>query len=373
MPLKRGYLVLLGCLLAAPAHGQWTAGLKAGIGQGAFTGPTEFQWQTGKTISAFANGGITRMLSLQAELYLSEKVGESRVTGSDLTFDATYLTLPLLLRFTPATPGPVKPYFLAGPSLVVQARCQVRFVTTGLVSVDDCNQTSGDLNTVDIGVEGGAGLEVDVGPMNLLVEARGAMNAGTVVVPTESQASRAFSWALMTGFSVPFRGGFGARVRPDDRRPATVIPRTGEVVTGVTPPAALPSLPSLPAEALVEQRAAPPRVENLNERISVRAIDADARALLIGIAAQAGINMVVSADVNRRVSVTLTDVPAIQAIQEIAQAANLTVATPENRALPAVVYYQLPVNINTASAETIAKRFGVSDELARWIVEARKP
>jgi type II secretory pathway component HofQ len=105
----------------------------------------------------------------------------------------------------------------------------------------------------------------------------------------------------------------------------------------------------------------------------VRAIDADARALLIGIAAQAGINMVVSSDVNRRVSLTLNDVPAIQAIQEIAVAANLTIATPENTALPAIVYYQLPVNVNTASAETIAKRFDVSLELARWIVEARKP
>lgn len=348
------------------------AGAKAGIGQGAFTGPTEFQWQTGKTISLFANGGITRMLSLQAELYLGEKVGESRVTGSDLTFEATYLTLPLMLRFAPPTPGPVKPYFLAGPSLVIQARCQVRFVTTGLVSVSDCNQTAGDLNTFDIGVEGGAGLEVGMGPVNLLVEARGATSIGTVVVPTETRASRAFSWALMTGFSVPFRGGFGARVRPGDRRPERVLPRTGEVVQGEAA-AALPPLPSLPAEALVERRTAPPRVENLGERISVRAIDADARALLIGIAAQAGINMVVSSEVNRRVSVTLTDVPAIQAIQEIALAANLTVATPENRALPAIVYYQLPINVNTASAETIAKRFDVSLELARWIVEARKP
>ncbi len=360
-------------MLATTAHAQWSAGLKAGIGQGAFTGPTEFQWQSGKTVSAFANGTITRMLSLQAELYLSEKVGESRVTGADLTFDATYLTLPLMLRFAPATPGPVKPYFLAGPALVVQARCQVRFVTTGLVSVNDCNQTSGDLNTIDIGVEGGAGLEIGVGLMNLLVEARGATNVGTVVVPTETRASRAFSWALMTGFSVPFRGGFGARVRPADRRPDAVIPRPDEVVQGVTPPAALPSLPSLPAEALVERRTAPPRVENLDARISVRAIDADVRALLIGIAAQAGINLVVSSDVNRRVSLTLTDVPAIQAIREIADAAQLTVATPENRALPAIVYYQLPVNVNTASAETIAKRFGVSEELARWIVEARKP
>jgi hypothetical protein len=310
-------------------------------------------------------------------VHLAQKLGESRVTGSNLTFDGTYLSLPVLLRYAPALAGAVRPYLLAGPSLVVQARCRLRFVTTGLVSINDCDQTAGDLNSIDLGVEGGAGIEIPLGRANLLIEGRGTTNVGTVVVPTETQSSRSFAWSLMTGFSVPFRARTGARVWPDDRRPASVT-RIGDAAESVSPAApdpsaGLPALPTLSAEALVERRAAPPRVENLGPRISVRAIDADARALLVGIAAQAGINMVVSSDVNRRVSLTLNDVPAIQAIQEIAVAANLTVATPEDRALPAIVYYQLPVNVNSASAETIAKRFGVSDALAKWIVEARKP
>ena len=114
-------------------------------------------------------------------------------------------------------------------------------------------------------------------------------------------------------------------------------------------------------------------MDSATQRVSVRAIDADARALLVGIANQAGLDLVVSSDVNRRVSLTLTDVPALQAIQEIVVAAGLTISTPESRVLPSVVYYQLPVNVNEASAETIAVRFGVSLELARYIVESRKP
>lgn len=355
------------------------AGAKAGFGQGAFTGTTEFEWQSGATtFSLFANGAITPSIALQAELYLTEKNGQSRVTGSNLTMRADYLVLPLLVRMAPSVPGPIKPYFLAGPSLVFEVRCQVRFVTVGLVSTDDCNNTSGDLNRTDVGLEGGAGLEIGLGPANLLLEGRGNTNLGTVVVPTETRTSRSFSWSLLTGVSIPFRARTGARVLPGERRPGPANPRLDETVQGVsapqpTNPSGLPALPTLPAESVVEQRTAPPRVENLDQRISVRAIDADARALLIGIAAQAGINIVVSSDVNRRVSLTLNDVPAIQAIQEIAVAASLTIATPESRALPAVVYYQLPVNVNSASAETIAKRFGVSEELARFIVESRKP
>jgi hypothetical protein len=367
--------VTLALALPAQAEAQWMAGAKAGFGQGAFTGTTEFVWQSGATtFSIFANGVITPSIALQAELYLTEKNGQSRVTGSNLTMRADYLVLPLLVRMAPPVPGPVKPYFLAGPSLVFEVRCQVRFVTVGLVSTDDCNNTSGDLNRTDVGIEGGAGLEIGLGPANLLLEARGNTNVGTVVVPTETRTSRSFSWSLMTGVSVPLRARTGARALPGERRPAP--PRMDETVQGVTAPeptssSGLPALPTLPAESLVEERQAPPRVENLNQRISVRAIDADARALLIGIANQAGINMVVSSDVNRRVSLTLHDVPAMQAIQEIAIAASLTIATPESRALPAVVYYQLPVNVNSASAETIAKRFGVSEELARFIVESR--
>jgi hypothetical protein len=36
-----------------------------------------------------------------------------------------------------------------------------------------------------------------------------------------------------------------------------------------------------------------------------------------------------------------------------------------------VVFYQLPVNVDVASAEAIAKRFGVSLELAKFLVERR--
>src|SRR5687767_8227422 len=83
----------------ATSHGQWQAGVKAGYGQSAFTGSTEFQWQSATTYAAFASGAISRMLALQAEVSLSQKIGESRVTGSSLTFDATYLSVPILLRF----------------------------------------------------------------------------------------------------------------------------------------------------------------------------------------------------------------------------------------------------------------------------------
>lgn len=108
------------------------------------------------------------------------------------------------------------------------------------------------------------------------------------------------------------------------------------------------------------------------QRVSLRAVDADVRTLLLAIARQAGISLVVSDDVRGRVTVSLADASAIEALQAIIAEAGLSLAEPPSGALwPPVVYYQLPVNANQASAETIAARFGVSIDLAKWIVENR--
>lgn len=132
----------------------------------------------------------------------------------------------------------------------------------------------------------------------------------------------------------------------------------------------------LPAEALVEERSpdAPRPLEPAapERLIAITAINADVRPLLIGIAREAGVDLVVTSDVNRRVSINLRDVPATEAIAAIVSAAELTLSVPRQRELPAVVFYQLPVDVNKESAETIAARFGVSLELARFIVESRK-
>lgn len=107
-------------------------------------------------------------------------------------------------------------------------------------------------------------------------------------------------------------------------------------------------------------------------RISLTANNADARTLLIWLAQQAGVSLLVAPDVSSRVSVTFTNVPAVEAMRAIIAQAGLSVLTSGAYApWPPVVFFEMPVNINDASAETIATRFGVSADMARWIVESR--
>lgn len=147
--------------------------------------------------------------------------------------------------------------------------------------------------------------------------------------------------------------------------------------------APMPSIPvyelSQPGPGAPFTIAAAPGRDPLSElgatkRVSITANGADARTLLLWIAREAGVSLVVSPDVNARVSVSFTDVPAVEAMRAIMAEAKLSVlASRMQSPWPPVVFHDLPVNINTASAEVIASRFGVSEELARWLVESRVP
>jgi hypothetical protein len=137
-----------------------------------------------------------------------------------------------------------------------------------------------------------------------------------------------------------------------------VLPPLGPIVGGV--------IAEAPAGAADATPGAAPK------RISLTAVDADARSLLIAIAREAGMSLVVSNDVRQRVSVSFTDATADDAIRAIIAQAGLTVVDPPStRALPTVIYYQLPLNVNDAAVEAISARFGVSAELARWLAENR--
>jgi hypothetical protein len=107
-------------------------------------------------------------------------------------------------------------------------------------------------------------------------------------------------------------------------------------------------------------------------RVTLTASNADARTLLLWLAQEAGVSLVVSPDVTSRVSVHFENVQAHDAMRAIMAEAGLSVLTaPLQPNWPPVVFHQLPVNVNEVSAAQIVERFGVSAEMAQWIVQSR--
>jgi hypothetical protein len=364
---RLGAAVAVAMLLpVATAEAQLRGGVKSGIGQALYTGEHEFEWRTaGPNTSLFVNWASGQRTSQQLEIGDSHRLGVSTTGGSVLTFTATYLDISLLTRFALPRTLFVEPYVMAGPSLVYGLSCNLEFITGSFISSTPCDEEAGS-NRLDIGFTAATGLRIPVGPTHVFAEARGSTSFRSVVVPLESQASRSFSWSVLGGLSMPMEFG---RARRAPGVPSGVVAAATVVPTAPGLPPLAPISGGVITEAPVSSELAP---ASTAKRVSLTAVDADARSLLIAIAGEAGVNMVVSNDVRQRVSVSFKDATADEAIRAIIAQAGLTIVDPPSaRALPTVVYYQLPLNVNDAPVESIAARFGVSAELARWLAENR--
>lgn len=336
----------------------WTGGIKGGLGQGGFTGSQEFNWnQSSLSTALFVNHHLNERFAFQPELAHMQKVGISVVGSSTLTLAVDYLEMPLLLQLKIPRVAGVMPFVLGGPNVALSLSCTLKFVGGGLSTSDNCDSGGGTVRTrtFDFGGTVGAGISWASGIATFGLEGRASAGLRSLVAPVDATNSRSFGWSVMAGVSMPI----------NQTRIPRAIPRPG-----VARP--LPMMP-MPAQILSRPTQSVPFAgASTTKLITVNAVDADARNLLISIAQEAGINMVISPDVRSRVTVRFLNIPAMEAVQAIILQAGLQVAGASiSGASPAVVFYQLPINVNEASRETIEARFGVSSEMAKWVVESR--
>jgi hypothetical protein len=109
--------------------------------------------------------------------------------------------------------------------------------------------------------------------------------------------------------------------------------------------------------------------------IDTHSRDEDVRPLLEFVARAGGYRLSYPTNLDRRVRVSLTNVPVSVALATLLEAADLTLesTTPgaQRPATRPVVFYELPVNVDSLSADAIVKRFGVSPAVAEMIVTSR--
>ena len=141
------------------------------------------------------------------------------------------------------------------------------------------------------------------------------------------------------------------------------------------PPVAAPmiaaDLPPAPVQTLVEDSTGV-RLRDNGGRITLTSTNASLRDLLPLLASAAGVNLVMGPEVTGRVSVRFQNVRAIDALNAVIEQAGLVVGDPAAELpWPRPVFYDLPVNVNLASAATIRARFDVTQRLADWLVKGR--
>jgi hypothetical protein len=140
--------------------------------------------------------------------------------------------------------------------------------------------------------------------------------------------------------------------------------------------------PPLPAQRLAPPPAPSPSLEAIRDtanemhvNIDTHGKEVDVRSVLDYIGSVGNFKLVYGADVNKKLRVRLIGVPVSVALEAVLSAAELTLekaATSDVRpGASAVVFYQLPVNVDSLSVESIMKRFGVGRTVAELIVQSR--
>ena len=352
VPLAAWCSVALLCAANEARAQTWDAGIKTGISQSE-TPSDEFTWRGTSSSSLFFTHRLGGPFSISPEISYLRRSGVSFVGASTLRLVADYIEVPVLLLASLRNASGITPFVAAGPTFAYRFRCRLQFSGGGVETNEDCNARGEPSSSLDVGVAAGAGLAVSLGLTTISVESRVSAGLRRNVLPTDVSDARSMGWSVLLGASIPTsRRGGGARP------PVWMPPRMPRPVLPGAPMYFPPVASSTPAST------AP--------RVTITADNADAREVLLAIGRLGGLDVVVSSQVQTRVTAHLIDVPADQAIQAIADVTGLGVLRPAAPGGATVVFFQEPVNVNAAKSARIASRFGVSSELAK-VVEAQPP
>lgn len=101
----------------------------------------------------------------------------------------------------------------------------------------------------------------------------------------------------------------------------------------------------------------------------------DVKQVLDFLANQGHFSLVYSPDIKAKVRLQLNNVPVSVALQTVLTMANLTLESttepPKAPGSTSVVFYELPVNVDSLGVDAIMKRFGVGRGIAEMIVKSR--
>lgn len=142
----------------------------------------------------------------------------------------------------------------------------------------------------------------------------------------------------------------------------TPVKPVQEIVIG-TPPAAVPVTGMAAAEPT-------------EPTVDLEMADAPVKLILQRLAEIGGLQLIIPPNLNKTLSVQYVRVPVSVALNDVLKRSGLRLGAGPAANLPfdtVTVFYQLPANVDSMSAEAIMRRFGVSRAVAELIVKSRRP
>jgi hypothetical protein len=110
--------------------------------------------------------------------------------------------------------------------------------------------------------------------------------------------------------------------------------------------------------------------------VDLEMADAPVRLILQRLAEIGGLQLIMSPNLDKTLSVQYVHVPVSVALNDVLKRAGLRLGAGPAANLPfdtVTVFYQLPANVDSMSADAIVRRYGVSKAVAELIVKSRRP
>jgi len=147
-------------------------GVKLGLNIASISGadaPDDVESAVGLALGGFGTFTVNEAFALQPEVFYSQK----GAAQGDMSFNLSYLDIPLLAKWTPAVQGEIKPSLYAGPSIGILLSANASMDGD---SMDMKDTTSG----LDLGLVLGAGGDMVVNGMKLTGDLRYDMGLSTL-------------------------------------------------------------------------------------------------------------------------------------------------------------------------------------------------
>lgn len=147
-----------------------------------------------------------------------------------------------------------------------------------------------------------------------------------------------------------------------------------------TATSAPPTQRTMPAAVMAPDVSAPDisstRPEAPEPVVDLEMVDAPVKLILQRLADIGGLQLILPPNLNKTISVQYIHVPVSIALSDVLKRADLRLGAGSAPNLPfdtVTVFYRLPANVDSMSADAIMRRFGVTKAVAELIVKSRRP
>jgi hypothetical protein len=208
--MKKVFWIITALALTAVSSTDVTAQVRLGIRGGvslATVGGDEVDnvsSRTGINVGATLLFPLGGNLGLQVGAGIADKGATLDIDAVEATVKLTYIEVPVLLHLAIPTEGSFTPHLVAGTALSFQMGCDIDGSAGDLNVSAPCDETELDVNSFDVGLMGGAGVDIATSTeLTITLDALYNYGLSTIDGSEDPSDVKNRAWSFLAGVAFP--------------------------------------------------------------------------------------------------------------------------------------------------------------------------